>query len=138
MPVDRKTGHRSILALWGSERGPSTDREEQLLWRMLLLKRSGAPDLIASTLPASPVGEAERPSDRWRLVQWMFRGSPKVRGRVGPLLSYESDWESDTKRVSVLLGLYSYRREGLKKSGRLLWFIPWRGRASTGPRRPGE
>jgi hypothetical protein len=138
VPVDRKTGHSSILALWGSERGPSTDREDQLLWRMLLFKRSGAPEMIASTLPASPAGDVERPSDRWRLVQWMFHGSPKVRSRVGPLFSYESDWESDTKRVSVLFGLCSYRREGLEKSGRLLWFIPWRGRGSTAAGPSGE
>ncbi len=154
---DRETGRRSIVALWGSERGPSTDSEHQLLWRFFVLKRSGAPGLAMNRdtqdrqygerpdeqrnptgmhridrmgdgkNPAHPVYPCS-PSDRWRLVQWMFRGSPRVRGNVGPVFSYESDWEADTKRVSVLAGLFSYNRVGLKKSGRILWFIPWRGR----------
>ncbi len=154
---DRRTGRRSMVALWGLERGPSTDREHQLLWRFFVLRRSGAPRVRRTTSnsdaqdgqdgerqderghltgmdrmgngrhPVYPV-DSRSPSDRWRLVQWMFRGSPRVAASAGPVFSYRSDWEADTKRVSVLTGLFSYNRVGLKKSGRILWFIPWRGR----------
>jgi hypothetical protein len=133
-------GRKEPIALMAYERGPSTDFEHHLLWRVLLFRRHGAGPLarVATTpegaapapgipglLPAAPPRRAP-PSERWRGLRWLFRGSPRTSVRVVPFLSYDSDWETDAKRVSILLGLLSYERGGGERRGRVFWLFRWR------------
>jgi hypothetical protein len=124
-PVD-DDGNRTTFGIVAHENGPSIDFEHQLLWRAFLVKRWGSARI------ASPANERDAPSDFWRSFQWMWRGPPRSLVRVGPVAVYQSDWEADTARFSVLAGLFSYERHGTSRRGRLLWFLPWSFRRSGG------
>jgi hypothetical protein len=123
-PKDEQ-GRKTTFGLWAHESGPSADYEHQLFWRALLLKRWGS-DRI--TMPSALERE---PSDFWRTFQWLWHGPPQTMVRLGPFMTFESDWESDSKRFSFLAGLFSVERQGPERRGKILWFIPW------GRRRPG-
>jgi hypothetical protein len=113
-------GEKTTLALWGQERGPSTDVEHQLFYRFLLFKRSGA----AGMLPQGP--RAGRGLCLWRGTQWLFHGSPRRLVRVGPLLRFASDWERDHCVFSLVSGLFAFERDGRSRRAKVLWLFSWR------------
>jgi hypothetical protein len=120
--------HAWGLVSW--EGGPATDSDFGLLWQLLFVARRWGSAGLASA------ETGERPSDLWRATKWLFRGSPGKLVKFTPFFNYESDWAADRKKVSILLGLWSYERDGADRRGRFLWFIPWGGRRRR--RAPGE
>lgn len=112
-------GSKTTFGAIAFERGPGMDFEYQLFWRAILFKSYG------SSTPTSL-----KVSDLWRSLQKLWKGPPHKLIRLGPVASWESDWESDRSMLSILAGLFSMERKGLSREGRVLWFFPWR----TGPR----
>lgn len=111
------------FGLLAVEKGPSTDLQVSALLRMIHVSRAGAGEL------ASRTSVNEGPRERWGLVQWLYRGSPSRRVRVGPLVSWESDWRRERRGFSLFWGLLERTREGDTTRTRLLWFLNW-GRAA--------
>ncbi len=103
-------------------RGPSTDAEFGMFWNALLVRRWGSRDIAAAALREDERG---RPSERWRLTKWLFRGSPRRAIGFAPVFSYESDWETGRKRFTLLNGLWSWGRTGSRTHGRFLWVFGW-------------
>jgi len=113
---------RHAWGLVSCQRGPATDSDFGLLWQLLFVARRWGSAGLASA------ETSERPSDLWRATKWLFHGSPGKLVKFTPFFNYESDWASDRKKVSILLGLWSYERDGADRRGRFLWFFPWGGR----------
>jgi hypothetical protein len=112
-------GTETTFGLIAHENGPSIDYEHQLFWRAFLVKRWGSGPITAPSLVH------RKPSDFWRAFQWMWHGPPRSLVRLGPIIDYQSDWEADSKRFSILAGLFSYERKGTTRRGRIFWVVPW-------------
>lgn len=111
----RREGDRSemrALALWPFMSAESVERNYSAFWTLYSRRRSGA----------------ERDDELlWGLARWRRDGRGNRDLRLFPLFSEaKQSAGSDVREWRILLGLAGYRREGLRKTYRLLYVMKWK------------